>query len=169
MNETVDNFELLEPPSPEALVPDSRVETWMIVLAVVVVATLILLLTFRKRKLPAESKVEVRQVAHAEAIASLDAITATKTREVAVQCSLIVRKYLSAATGDPALFETHEETLSRHEALKDLSHDARTAASSGFARLASLKYAADVPDVDAAEVIAESRALLETLHQGFQA
>lgn len=169
MNESVDNFELLEPPSPEALVPDSPVEPWMIILAVVLVAGLIVLLIFRKKKTPAGLQVEARQVAYAEAVAGLENITATGTRDVAVQCSLIVRKYLSAAAGDPALFETHEETISRHEAFKNFSVEARAAAGTGFSRLAALKYAADVPDVPAGEVIGESRALLETLHHGLMA
>lgn len=169
MSESVDNFELLEPPSPEALVPDSRVEPWMIILAVVVVAGLLVLLIFRKKKTPAGLQVEARQVAYAEAVAALENITATATREVAVQCSLIVRKYLSAAAGDPALFETHEEYVSRHEALKNFSSEARAAAGSGFTRLAAMKYAADVAEVPAGEVIGESRALLETLHHGLSA
>lgn len=170
MSASPDNFELLEPPSPEALVPDSPVEPWMVAVAVVLVLGLLaLLVVFRKRKSPAEVQEEARHAAHAAAIASIEKITSTGTRDVAVQCSLILRKYLSAAAGDPALYETHEETISRHEALKGFKEEVRTAAGNGFSRLAALKYAADVPAVAPGDVIAESRALLETLHHGFQA
>jgi hypothetical protein len=169
MNGAPRNFELLEPPSPEALVPDSQVEPWMIVTAAVLVLGLLAILIFRKKKSPAAVLQEAREAAHAEAVSALNAINPTGTRDVAVQCSLILRKYLSAAAGDPALFETHEEYISRHEALKNFTEDARTAAGNGFTRLAALKYAADVTDVAADVVITESRALLETLHHGFRA
>ncbi|MEO5913385.1 MAG: hypothetical protein ABIS50_04075 [Luteolibacter sp.] len=170
MNGAPHNFELLEPPSPEALLPDPWVETWMIVAAAALLFGLLALVIFLRRKKSATADpMAIRQAAYSEAVAALEAIRSTGTREVAVQGSLIVRKYLSAAAGDPALFETHEEYISRHEALKNFTDEARTAAGTGFTRLATLKYAADVPDVAAAEVIAGSRALLETLHHGFRA
>ncbi len=164
-----DNFELLEPPSPDALIPDSRVETWMIVVAALVMLGLLALFLFRRKKAAVSDPLAVRAAAHAEALAALGSIPASHTRDVAVQCSLIVRKYLSTAAADPALFETQEETLARHEALAGFTEEARAAAGAGFSRLAALKYAAEVPDVATGEVIAESRALLETLHGGFRA
>ena len=71
--------------------------------------------------------------------------------------------------GDPALFETHEEFVARHDALAALSADARHAAESGFSRLVALKYSPEIPQGDPKEVISDSRALLKTLHQGFAA
>lgn len=169
MSEKTKKFELLEPPSPDALVPDSWMEPWMIVVAVVLLFALLALLFLKKKKTTAESLPEIRKVAHAEAVAALEKITSTQTRDVSVQCSLIVRKYLSAAAGDPSLFETHEEYLARHGVLVKFTDEARSAAGQGFSRLATLKYAREIPEVDAGGVIAESRALLETLHHGFQA
>ncbi len=169
MKETADNFELLPPPSPDALIPDSPVETWMIVAAVLVVVALLALVVFRKKKSPAAIQREARHAAHAEAVAALAAISPTGTRDAAIQCSLILRKYLVVAANDPALFETHEETLSRHEAFNSFSEESRLAATNGFTRLAALKYAPAVEEVPVADVISESRALLETLHHGFQA
>jgi hypothetical protein len=67
------------------------------------------------------------------------------------------------------LFETHEEFVSRHDALLALTPEARAATETGFTRLAALKYAPEIPDAVPAEVVAESRALLETLHHGFAA
>ena len=166
------NFQLLEAPSPEALVPDSRVETWMIVaaLAAFVLLAMLLFWIIRKKKNTAADPAAVRNIAYKEAVAALDAISATaSTRDAAVRSSLITRKYLSTAAGDPALFETHEEYVSRHEALKNFTAEARSAAESGFTRLAALKYSAEVPEVAANHVVSESRTLLETLHSGFRA
>jgi hypothetical protein len=168
MNENPDNFELLEAPSPEALVPDPWLEPWMIVVAAVVVIALLAIVIFRKKPPPAEVRIEARNEAYAEAKSALDKVDAANTRDAAVRCSLILRKYLSVATGDPALFETHQEYISRHESLKGYTAEARSAAGNSFTKLASMKYAAEMPSVAAADVLAESRGLLETLHGGFQ-
>jgi hypothetical protein len=169
MNQKSGNFILLEPSSPESLVPDSWVEPWMIAVAALVFVALLAIFLFRKKSLPALDPLAIRRAAYAEAVAALSGIQNGQARDTAIQSSLILRKFLSVAAGDPALFETHEETISRHEAFKAFSDDARQATTLGFSRLASLKYAADLPDVPANQVMAESRALLETLHHGFQA
>ena len=166
------NFQLLEPPSPEALVPDSPIETWMISAAVAALVLLALLafLFLRKKNQTSVDPSAVRNAARVEAIAALDAIpTSCSSREAAVRCSLIIRKYLSIAAGDPALFETHEEYLSRHEALKNFTPEARSTAHQGFTRLAGLKYAASPPELALEVLLTGSRNLLETLHQGFRA
>lgn len=167
MNEKSGTFELMEPPSPEALVPDSPIEPWMIATAVLLVCMLALFLLRKKKPVPFDP-LAIRRASYAEAAAALAAIGNVPPREAAVQGSLILRKYLSVATADPALFETHEETLLRHNALKEFSEATRQAAGQGFSRLAALKYAQDQPAVAAVDVIADSRALLETLHHGFQ-
>lgn len=169
MNETPGSFELLEPTSPEALVPDSWVEPWMFVVGFVLLGALLMLVIFKKKKAAVVDPRALREAAHTQAVAALGQIEPVPAREAAVQSSLILRHYLAKAAGDPALFETHEETISRHEALKEFSDEAKAAAGRGFGRLASLKYAPEVPDVPASEVIGESRALLETLHHGFRA
>lgn len=169
MNEKSGTFELMEPPSPEALVPDSPVEPWMIIIAITLVLCVMALFLLKKRKRSKMDPMAARKAAYDEAAAALGKIGYVTGRDAAIQSSLILRRYLSTAAGDPALFETQEETLSRHEALKDFSEVAREAAGRGFARLASLKYAAVPPDVEAINVTAESRDLLETLHHGFQA
>lgn len=169
MNEKSGSFELMEPPSPEALVPSSWVEPWMIAVAVLVVLAVLTVLLFRKKKSAPVNPQAVRDAAHAEAVGALAQIDSTNARDTAIQASLILRKYLSLAAGDPALFETHEETLSRHEAFNGFSDGARQAAGSGFSRLASLKYSPTLPDVAPSTVITESKALLEILHHGFKA
>jgi hypothetical protein len=169
MNEKSGSFELMEPPSPEALVPDSWVEPWMIAVAVLLVLAVSAFLLFRKKKTIPFNPQAAREAARAEAVDALAQIDSTNARDAAVRASLILRKYLSIAAGDPALFETHEETLSRHEAFNGFSEEARQAAGSGFSRLASLKYSPAVADVATSTVISESKALLEILHHGFKA
>ena len=169
MNETSSTFELLEPTSPEALVPDAWVEPWMIVVAALLVIGMLAVLIFRAKKSVTVDPLAVREGARAEAVQALMKIGAVEPREAAVQSSLILRRYLSAAAGDPALFETHEEYLSRHEALKDFSDEARGSAGIGFSRLAAMKYSADGKDMETVQVIDGSRALLEVLHRGFRA
>ncbi len=169
MNEKPATFELLEPASPECLVPDSWLEPWMMVVAVLLVIALLAVVILKKKKVVPLDPLAVRQAAHAAAAAAIDKIGAVPAREAAVQSSLILRRYLSVVAGDPALFETHEEYVSRHEALKAFSEDARSAAGLGFARLAAMKYAAEIPDMATDEVIAGARKLLETLHHGIRA
>lgn len=168
MPEKSRSFELLEPASPEALVPDSWVEPWMIAVAVVVVLILAVLI-FSRKKPPLIDPLSIRRVALAEAVAVLNSIGEVPARDAAVRCSLVLRKYLAVVSGDPALFETHEETISRQDALKNFSKAARAAAETEFTRLAALKYTEVIPDLSARDVITGSRALLDSLHQGFQA
>lgn len=169
MNEKSGSFELLEPSPPGALVPDSWVEPWMIAAAVALLVVALAVLILKRKKPAPINPLATRRAAYAEATAALEKIDAVPARDAAVRASLILRKYISVAAGDPALFETHEETISRHDALKNFSEEARATATHGFARLASLKYAAEIPNAAASEVVAESRALLETLHHGFRA
>ncbi len=167
MEDQTQAFELMEPASPEALVPTLGLWPWF-VSAAIVITLLALLLLFRKRK-PAATSLSIRQAAFAEASAAIAKLSPASPREAAVLSSLILRRYLSTAAGDPALFETHEEFISRHDSLQALTREARDAAESGFTRLASLKYAPEIPHADPVEVVAGSKALLETLHHGFAA
>lgn len=168
MNRQPGNFELLEPSLPEALVPDSWVEPWMIALVLLfVVMSLAVLILKKKKARPADPR-SIEGAAHAEAFAALQKIETPHPRDVAVHASLILRNYLSVCARDPALFETHEETISRHEALKDFSEDARQAAGHGLARLAALKYASGTGDISKDAVVTESLQLLKNLHHGFR-
>jgi len=162
-------LELLEPPSPETLLPDSSWWLWLVPAAIGVLLGIGVLIYLRKRKPVAAGIDKRREVAFAEAVAGISAVVADDVREAVVLCSLILRKYLSVAADDPALYETHEEFVSRHDSLLALTAEARAATEAGFSRLAAMKYAPEVPAVAAAEVIADARSLLETLHHGFAA
>jgi len=169
MKEAQTNFELYEPASPEALIPDSWVEPWMLVALGVLILITALYFLLRKKKSAPSDPLAARKAAYKEALASLEQIQADTSREAAVQSSLVLRKYLSLAAQDPALFETHEEFISRRNSLGVLTDDARLATESSFARLAALKYAREVDDTAPLEIVKDSRNLLETLNQGFRA
>jgi hypothetical protein len=134
-------------------------------LAVAVLAWMI----FKKARRPAADPHAIRRAAHAAATADMAEVSSSTPREAAVCCSLALRKYLSVVAQEPALFETHEEYVSRHEALKKFSEEARAAAGVEFSRLATLKYTPASSAVETAQVVAASQGLLETLHHGWQA
>jgi hypothetical protein len=170
MDEKTANFELLEPSQPDSLIPDSPIEPWMTVVAALVVLAMLVYLKFRKTPATALDPTALRNAAYAEAIAKLGSISGViPARETAVLCSMTLRKYLSTAAGDPALFETHEETISRHDLLTALSTEARSAAVEGFSRLASLKYSKNPPAAEPLAIVADASTLLKTLHHGFSA
>jgi hypothetical protein len=161
-------LELMEPASPEALIPSYELWPWLTAAAVLFTLLLILLcILLKKRKPTAINLMALRKAAFDDAKATLESITPTTCRETAIITSLILRKYLSTAANDPALFETHEEFISRHDSLQALTTESRAAAEAAFTRLASLKYAEEIPADHPAEVITDARKLLETLHPGF--
>jgi hypothetical protein len=161
------SFELLEPRSPESLVPDPWLEPWMMLGAfLLLIVGLFVLLFFKKKPTAPLDEKAIRSLAHAEAAEALGKIKDLSPRETAVRCSLVLRRYLSIVARDPALFETHEEYISRHEALKDFTEEARQATTAGFSRLAAMKYSSAAPETDAGQLIIESQQLLETLHHG---
>lgn len=169
MNEKTDIFELKEPTSPEALVPASWVEPWMIFTFILLILIVLAFFAFRKKRPVVLDPNAARIAAHTEAASALAAVGVVTPREAAVQCSLIIRRYLSVVANDPALFETHEEYISRHEALKNFSEEARRSATLGFGRLAAIKYSPGTADLDTPQVIAGSQSLLEILNHGLQA
>ncbi|MDP3851565.1 MAG: hypothetical protein Q8Q59_13740 [Luteolibacter sp.] len=169
MNENTHRLVLQEAPAPEELIPDFGLWPWWLAAGVLALAIITVLVFLKTRKPAAAVSATLREIAFREALAALDESAANDSRSAAVQSSLALRRYLSVTAADPALFETHEEFISRHDALRVLTADARTAAESCFSRLAALKYAPEIPDMPAADVFTESRALLETLHHGFAA
>ena len=169
MNGKTEGLELLEPASPEALVPDYGLWPWLAAALLVILLGIALWLFLRKRKPAGADLTAKRKAALAEARNALENLAPGTCREAAVMSSLILRKYLSAAAGDPALFETHEEFISRRDSLHALTPAARAAAEEGFTRLAALKYAPQIPDAEPRQVVADSRGLLTTLDRGFAA
>ncbi len=169
MREDGNRLVLQESTAPVELLPAFGLWPWWLAVSILALATIAVLVFLKTRK-PATVEIgKIRETAFREALAALETTTAEDARGAAVLSSLALRKYLSVAASDPALYETHEEFISRRDALQPLTAAARAAADAGFSRLAALKYAPEIPGTPAAEVTAESRALLETLHQGFAA
>lgn len=168
MSETNNGFKLLEPAPPVSLLPDSGLWPWFLAGGILLVIGIAIMIFVRTRKQTMDPHA-ARKAAFAEASTALQNSAPENARDAAIQSSLILRKYLAVAAADPALYETHEEFISRHDSLSALSPAARAAAESGFTALAALKYAPEIPDAAPAAVVADSRALLETLNQGFSA
>jgi hypothetical protein len=170
MNEEPTTLELRDAAIPDALMPGYGLEWWWLVAGIFAFIVLLVVVMLRIRgKAQAPSAAALRESAFREAMAALTDSAPADARAAAVLSSLAVRKYLSVAAEDPALFETHEEFIARHNALNAFKPEARAAAETGFTRLAALKYAPQEPDASSANVIAESRTLLQTLHHGFAA
>jgi len=169
MNEETTGLKLHDAASPEALLPDhALVPWWAVAMLLALIVIIALYILFRKRKSAMDPE-KIRKQAFHEAFQALSDIKVQDPREAAVQSSLIIRRYLSVAAADPALYETHDEFVARRDALQSLNEAARTAADDGFRSLAALKYGPEVPSKPATDIVAESRTLLETLHQGHSA
>lgn len=161
-------YELLEPESPVGVIPDSGLWIWWVWVSIVLLVVLAILWARSRRKPVGSGVLARRNAALAESMEALGRVATVDVRAAAVQCSLILRNYLSIAAGDPALYETHEEFVIRHDALQALAPEVRAAAAAGFARLAALKYGPEIPLADPLDVIGESRVLLESLHRGIK-
>ena len=169
MNDAPTVLKLMEPTPPGDLVPAHGLWPWFVAAGIALLVIAAILWLIRKRRNTSQSAASLREAAYRDALAALDSISLGQSRAAAVQASLILRKYLATAAADPALFETHEEFISRHDSLQQLHPDARDAAALAFRKLASLKYAPDALTEAPAVIRDESRALLQTLHHGFAA
>ena len=169
MNGKPTDYELLEPASPVEVIPDPGIRVgWAWVVIVVLVVLVILWVVGRKTPVGGGG-VARRNAALAESKEALGRVVTKDARDAAVQCSLILRNYLSVTFDDPALYETHEEFVLRHDALQALAPELRADAVAGFSRLAALKYGPEISLADPLGVIEESRILLESLHRGIVA
>ncbi len=111
--------------------------------------------------------VPTESTAYQAASRQLDEIASHPPAEIqplATQTSAILRRYLTLVSGDPTLFETHEEYLARHDALKDYPEEVRRRTGETFSVLAGLKYDRNRSGEPGA-VIDAARSLLEQLHQ----
>ena len=139
---------------------------WAIVAVLAIGLALLIRQLFKKRD--EEAGPDLRHIADEAYRIACDKIdlaaNLTAIQDVATSCSEAVRRYLATVTKDPSLFETHEEFLSRHQALADFPSEIRQQVSKGFSHLARLKYGKSVSG-EASTITQESRALLQSLHQ----
>jgi len=167
MEEKAPNLQLQEPVLPESLVPAMDL-TWLwIAIAVFVILTAVIILIGKRKKHSRMDPLALRRAAYKAAVKSFENTTADDARDAAVKSSMILRRFLADAVGDPALFETHEEFIIRRNSLGKLTPPAREAATTTFAKLARVKYAPEVPSDDPAVILAEGRQHLDVLYGGF--
>ena len=81
-------------------------------------------------------------------------------RQAALELSSLFRQILALETGDPALYETHEEFSLRPDALSSLPLEFREEARHYLQRLARLKYAPETQGAAPQELIQEGRQLI---------
>jgi len=159
-----DAFTLREPIPAAPYLPHPATPWWIWVLAALailaIVATVVVLVRGRKRTAQPPDPEKARRRALA-ALAEID--PAGAPGPLATSVSLVLRRFLADALDDPALFETHEEFLSRREALADLPAPQHDALSRLFATLIRLKYSPVPPDTDAAPLLGEARQILSNL------
>jgi hypothetical protein len=129
--------------------------------ALLIILTALWILLRRKEKVDPST---MMRMAYEQACRDLESANPAHPRDAAVHGSLVLRRYLVVAIGDPSLYETHEEFITRHDALRNLGSEAHNAAVVGFARLATFKYAPEVPQTASAEILSAARELLDTLH-----
>lgn len=134
------NFELAESQEAMDLVPTWELEWWWIALPAAFLILLILLgcLLLRKSKVydPKKAKREALQ----QALAELTKLDVSLGKENVIMVSLTMRKYLAKSMNEPALYETHEEFIGRHDAIKDLDDELKSDISNYFSELAAIKY-----------------------------
>lgn len=156
------NFQLMESSSVEALIPKAETPWLWIAIAAVLLVVLIVWL-IRRRLKRATDPASIREAAFNDAIAALDTIPHNDAHTAALDSSMILRKYLSITAEDPALFETHEEFVSRHDALQKIPQATRDEVAAIFSRLATIKYAPDAASANAEKIVGDSRHLLHAL------
>jgi hypothetical protein len=162
-----DEFTMRGPIPPEPFLPRQEMPVWgwfAISGAICLIALLCVRLGQRKKHARVPTPDEIRKAAYQTALRELHpAFPDERSQDIAKRVSLAVRGYLAAASGDPALYETHEESLSRHEFLNRYPDELRIATRRCLERLAQLKYGRESHD-DARTLPEETKVLLDQLH-----
>lgn len=166
MEEPQNSFKLIENRDAMDLVPTWGFELWwFFALGAAICIAALIVLFLCKRKPKGHSALD-KERAYREALKELSGLNLDDLREMAMRVSLIVRTYLARHLEEPALYETHEEFVSRHDALAKLPDDTKLETRRVFAQLAEIKYGptGDVtmePDTLKREAIE----LLERIHK----
>ena len=106
--------------------------------------------------------------AYRRAVAEVESSSDLPPRDSALRISGAIRLYLATVCSDPSLYETHEEFISRHEALSNFSPEIREVTARCLTRLASVKYSKPRNEKDE-DFAAESRSVLDQLHHALPA
>lgn len=167
MGEEEVKYRLFDEPDDLQLVADWQVQFWWFLVAAGFILLVIAGVLFMKRRRKAGSGVSDEQVAYEEARQTLNGIEGeVGARAAATEVSLVLRRYLARSLGEPALFETQEETLGRHDSLVAFPEELRERLSGYFADLGRNKYALGSGESgDGRVFVAQGRDLLEELHR----
>lgn len=134
------NFELAESQEAMDLVPTWEPEWWWIALPLAFLVLLIFLGYMLLRKSRSSDTGKPKREAFQRALAELAKLDPSFGKDNVLTVSLVMRKYLADTMNEPALYETHEEFIGRHDAIKDLDEDLKSRISDYFSELAALKY-----------------------------
>ena len=167
MEPSEEDIRFVETSPTEGLMPTPIIwEYWAIggfVLLVLLLAAWFMIRAFFKPKL--SSPEDLKKKAHRDALAALSACPKQELIPAATECSLVLRRYLAAVTSDPALYETHDEWIARHDALETFEAQLKQQIHHLFEQLARWKYAPSDEGDEPAQVISRSRDLLESINQ----
>ena len=164
MEDKENTFELVESQDALKLVPAWELQAWWFLAAGGVILALALLIIFLKRKKVSHDPHKAKREAYIAAKAELESIPESGSRETATAVSLALRGYLALSMNEPALYETHEEFIGRHEGLKDLPEEIRSETEAFFGKLAAMKYAPEDMPVDG-NIREGGLNMLERIHQ----
>ena len=140
MEEPQDSYKLIENRDAMDLVPTWGFEMWwFFALGAAICAGALIVLYFCKRGTKGNSASH-KDRAYREALEELLGLSSGDPKETAIRVSLIIRSYLAKHLEEPALYETHEEFVSRHDALAKLPESTKLETRGFFSQLAELKY-----------------------------
>lgn len=166
MDASQEDIRFVETSATDALMPTSLGWEILVILGLLLLFALILtwIVRHRHQKNVAGSQNPIKS-AYNEALEALAVCPTESETLVATECSLIMRRYLAVVAVDPALFETHEEWIARHNAVKSLSDPLKAHIHQLFEQLAEWKYVPSNHGDDPAMMVDRSRNLLEAIHQ----
>jgi hypothetical protein len=162
MEENAPSLELYDIPEVQDLIPRFWIPWWAWLVAVLLCLAMYAIVRAIRRH---QGRPQNEDEAYQRALRSLEeAKSITHIVALATAISLIMRRYLSLALADPSLFETHEEFLSRHQALAAVPDDLRRSLTDFFSTLCRYKYAPSGSEVDGSLLVPQASSLLQQLH-----
>ena len=164
------NQELQEIPGANDLLP-LQSPPYALIAALVVTAIGITLAWLRHRHL-SRPRAHSSHTAFRLASAALDTLRdhadQLPTQQLAAAISLTLRSFLETTTGDPAIYETHEESALRSHRWDQLPGESRTALITYLQELTALKYAPD-SRADHHDLLRRAAILLESTRHDLSA
>ena len=140
-------------------------ESWTIAGFILLVITVLSIVIWRKSKrVKPQSSEELNLQAYKTTIANLALCPSEDPTETATECSIILRRYLIKVTGDPALFETHEEWVARRDSIESLGSSIQQSVEDLCSKLAESKYTPADAKTEPGVMIEDTRQLIEAVH-----